>query len=242
MSEGFDTNRNQQNDLEEQQSVSPSDGGVEQVAPAENQKKKNVKKEVISWILTLLTAVVAALLIRTFLFEPIKVDGESMLDTLHDHELVFVTKPEYLISGPQRQDVVICRYPNRGNTYFVKRLIGLPGDTLVFTYKTDMLGLTGATSVMVNGEVLDESYLTPERNRKRYSSLNGLRNMEHVSITFSDDGNTATIVLGEDQYFVMGDNRDSSNDSRAQGPISRDAIIGHVRFVFFPFNAIRGIE
>ena len=179
---------------------------------------KNTKKEIMSWILTIVTAVVAAILIRTFLFEPIRVDGESMSDTLHDRELVFVTKPEYLLGSPQRQDVVICKYPGRGNQYFVKRLIGLPGDTVEIRYDRQ----SQTNTVYVNGQALDEPYLTPERN---------------------DQNNAmAPVTLGEDEYFVLGDNRDNSNDSRFVPPLSRNQIVGHVRFTFYPFDRIRGIH
>ncbi len=182
--------------------------------------KKDAKKEIISWILTIVTAVVAAFLIRTFLFEPIRVDGESMTDTLLDKELVFVTKPEYYLGSPSRQDVIICKYPGRNNQYFVKRLIALPGDTVEIKYDRQ----NGTNTVYVNGEAQDEPFLTPERN----NSNNAM----------------PPLTLGQDEYFVMGDNRDNSNDSRypTVGPISRNEIIGHVRFVFFPFNEIRSIK
>ncbi len=180
--------------------------------------KKDVKKEIISWILTIVTAVVAAFLIRTFLFEPIRVDGNSMSDTLHNKELVFVTKPEYYLGSPSRQDVIICKYPGRNNQYFVKRLIALPGDSIEIRYDRD----NRTNIVYVNGEAQDESFLTPDRNDSNHS----------YPLT----------TLGEDQYFVMGDNRDDSNDSRIIGPITRDQIIGQVRFVFYPFNSIRSIQ
>ncbi len=182
--------------------------------------KKDAKKEMISWILTIVTAVAAAFLIRTFLFEPIRVDGDSMSDTLHDKELVFVTKPEYYLGTPSRQDVIICKYPGRRDQYFVKRLIALPGDMVEIKYDRQ-----NATNILyVNGEAVSEPFLTPDRN----NSNNAM----------------PPLTLGEDEYFVMGDNRDNSNDSRypGVGPISRSQIIGHVQFVFFPFNKIRGIE
>ncbi len=93
-------------------------------------KQKTVGSEVISWIITILTAVVLALVIRTFLFSIYGVDGESMTNTLQNHERMFCTKLDYLLGEPSRGDVVICHYPNRGNTAFVKRLVGLPGDTV----------------------------------------------------------------------------------------------------------------
>ena len=229
MSDNFDSN------------IAQPEENKDNAGDTQNKKGKNVKKEVISWIVTLLTAVVAALLIRTFLFEPVRVDGTSMQDTLIDTELVFVTKPEYLFSTPKRQDVVICRYPTRGSTYFVKRLIGLPGDTLVFTYGRDEVTGLNTTTITANGELLDESYLTPDRNDLLYR-FTDLYSRDDIAISQSEDRTQVTIVLGENQYFVMGDNRDNSNDSRAQGPIERNAIIGHVQFVFFPFNKIRGIN
>ena len=93
-------------------------------------KQKTVGSEIISWIVTILTAVVLALVIRTFFFEIYGVDGHSMTNTLQDGEKMFCTKLDYLTGQPQRGDVVICHYPSRGNTAFVKRLVGLPGDTV----------------------------------------------------------------------------------------------------------------
>ena len=188
--------------------------------PGKEKKPLNVKKEILSWILTIAVAVAAALLIRTFLFEPIRVDGESMCDTLQDGEIMLVTKPEYLFGDPQRGDVVICKYPGRTEN-FVKRVMGIPGDVIEIR----------SNVVYSNGEALDEPYLTPERN---------------------DNGSSmAPFTLGEGEYFVMGDNRDNSHDSRnyytnsyppTPAALTRDMIIGHVRCVVFPFSDIRTIE
>ena len=180
-------------------------------------KKKNVMKEILSWVLTLGSAVVIALVIRTFLFEPIRVDGESMCDTLQNNEIMFVTKPEYLFGQPQRGDVVICKYPGRTEN-FVKRLMAVPGDTIEVRENV----------VYVNGQQLDETYLTPSRNVNGFSM--------------------APMTLTDGQYFVMGDNRDNSHDSRnyygwdKPATLTRSQIVGHVRFVVFPFDKVRGIE
>ena len=197
-----------------------SENEIQEVLEPEKKKgkkekeKKTLKQEIISWIVTLATAIVLALVIRTFIFEPIRVDGSSMADTLHDGEITFTFKTGYLFNDPQRQDVVICRYPNR-KEYFVKRVMGVPGDTIA------ILG----TTVYINGQPVEEPYLTAERNRYDHTML--------------------PITLGENEYFVMGDNRDNSNDSRnltKVGPITRDMIVGHVACVLFPFDAIRGVE
>jgi len=187
-------------------------------APETEEKEPKKKSELMSWILTLVTAVVIALVIRSFVFEPVRVDGESMCDTLQNGEIMLVTKPEYLLGDPSHGDVVICHYPGRGNTNFVKRVMGIPGDVIEIR----------DNAVYRNGEALDEPYLTLERN---------------------DNGfDMAPFSLGEDEYFVMGDNRDNSHDSRnyyrydQPSAITRDMIKGKVRFVLFPFNQIRGIE
>lgn len=188
---------------------------VQQMEP--EKKKVDVKKEIISWILTLGVAVIAALAIRTLLFEPVRVDGSSMADTLQNGEVMLVTKPEYLFGDPQFGDVVICKYPGRTEK-FVKRVMGVPGDELMII----------SNVVFRNGEPLSEPYLTPDRNDNGFSM--------------------APFKLGDDEYFVMGDNRDNSHDSRnyynylTPAALTRDMIIGKVRAVFFPFDSIRGIE
>lgn len=204
----------QQPIVDEEQLNQPEENEEEE----KKKKAEHIKKEIISWILTLGVAVAAALIIRTFLFEPIRVDGQSMCDTLQDGEIMLVTKPEYLLGDPEFGDVVICKYPGRGNTKFVKRVLGVPGDEIMII----------SNIVFRNGEVISEPYLTPARN---------------------DDGFTmAPYKLGEDEYFVAGDNRDNSHDSRnyysyyKPSGITRDMIVGKVRCVVFPFTEIRGIE
>lgn len=197
----------------EEQELQPA----EETKKGKEKKPVNVKKEILSWILTLGAAVIIALVIRTFLFEPVRVDGHSMDDTLANGEIMFVTKPEYLTGDPQPGDVVICHYPGRGDTNFVKRVIGVPGDTIEFQ-----------NNVLIrNGEVVDETYLTPYRNQNGFSM--------------------SPITLGENEYFVCGDNRDNSHDCRnlinnIPQAITRDMIIGHVRYVVYPFSDARSIN
>lgn len=192
-----------------------------QQAPKGKKKKEkeptNWKKELVSWILTLVVAVAVALPVRTFVFEPIRVDGESMCDTLQNGEVMIVTKPEYLAGDPQRGDVIICKYPGRKEN-FVKRVMGVPGDVISII----------SNVVYRNGEKLDEPYLTPDRNDNGFSM--------------------APFTLEEGEYFVMGDNRDNSHDSRnyynysTPAAITRDMIVGHVRWVVFPFANFRSVE
>ncbi|MBQ8150521.1 MAG: signal peptidase I [Clostridia bacterium] len=197
---------------------------MQEQAQQPDKEKKSFGKELLSWIVTLGMAVIIAFTIRTFLFEPIRVDGESMCDTLQDGEIMLVTKPEYLFGDPQVGDVVVCHYPERGNTNFVKRVIGVPGDTITIENGV----------VYRNGEAVEEPYLTPSRNQGSYYDI------------------TEPFVLGDDEYFVCGDNRDNSHDSRnyytlgwgqyQPAAVTRNMIKGHVRWVVFPFGNARGIE
>ncbi|MBR4082392.1 MAG: signal peptidase I [Clostridia bacterium] len=129
-------------------------------APEADQKpakpKKSFGREVLEWVVTIIAAVAIAFVVRTFLFEPVRVDGNSMYGTLLNGEIMLVTKPEYLLGDPERFDVVICHYPDRGNTNFVKRVVGLPGDTVAV--KDGYL--------YVNGEKYEEEYLV---NRPNYT-------------------------------------------------------------------------
>lgn len=191
-------------------------------------KKRTVGQEILSWVGTLLFAVVLAMTIRIFLAEPIRVEGRSMLETLQDREIVLVTKPGVLLGKLNRGDVVIVRFPNRSRTtnikvwgpldvgftqydMFVKRLVALPGDSVAI--------LGGV--LYVNDEPVKEDYIT-------YPSRTDFPRM----------------VLGENQYMVMGDNRANSHDSRSSdvGPITRDMIVGKAKLVLLPLNKIRLIH
>ena len=218
---------------EEQEKRQEQTGGA--AANKKEKEKKPLIQEILGWVGTILVAVIAALLIRSFIFEPVRVDGQSMDDTLNDGEIMFVSKFDYSSTwlslpwqddeakqqaaritfggNPQRFDVVICRYPGRGDTNFVKRVIGLPGDTVELR----------SGQLYVNGEEIPEPYIN---DAYRTGFLN----------TFGP------YTVPEGYYFVMGDHRNNSNDSRSVGPITRDMIIGHVRSVLFPFSKWRGVE
>ena len=192
-------------------------------------------RELLDWILAIAAAVAVALPLRAFVFELVRVKGRSMDDTLTHREIMFVTKYEYttvwlslpwqnraahekarrIRSGgsPRRFDVVVCRYPGRGRTNFVKRVVALPGETVELR----------DGDLYICGERYDEPWIS-----SRYRS--GGRN------TFGP------CTVPEDSYFVLGDHRNNSNDSRSVGALTRDMIIGHARVVLFPFRKIREIR
>lgn len=178
-------------------------------------RQKNLAREVSSWIISIASAVIIAFLLYSFVFVFVKVDGPSMMDTLHDQNYLFVWRLGYHLGTPQRGDVVICHYPDKDGKYddvnYVKRVIGLPGEQV--SMKDGY--------VYVDGRVVDEPYLTPLRR--------GSYTMD-------------PIVLGAGEYFVLGDNRINSADSRQVGPIKVDQIIGKAVQKLLPLNEFSTIK
>lgn len=196
--------------------------------------KKSVQREILEWILSIVAALLIALVLRTFIAEPVIVDGHSMDYTLADQEVMLVTKFDYLMNGPQRYDVVICHYPERKmkglfgietDTNFVKRIVGMPGDKLAVVPEMDDKGHTYGV-LYVNGEPVEEPYIT---NRINYY-LTDVWDTRSVVYTPEEP-----YVVPEGYYFVLGDNRSNSNDSHIIGPISADMIVGHVQYIFCSF-------
>jgi len=180
-----------------------------QAEEAGKEKKKSLGREIVEWVLVVVVAVAAALVIRTFVFEPVRVDKNSMINTLHHNEYMIVTKYQYLFDDPERFDIVICHYPGRGNTNFVKRVVGIPGDTVA---------MRGGV-LYVNGEPVEEEYIDYPANYEM-----------------------AEVTVEEGHYFVLGDNRASSNDSHIIGLLTRSQIVGKVRLVAWPFSEFRVIQ
>jgi len=142
-------------------------------------------------------------LVIRFAAQSFRVDGASMEPGLHTDEYVLVNKVAYLFHEPQRGDVIVFHYPLDTTKDFIKRIIGVPGDTVKTTSDT----------VSVNGQVLNEPY---------------------ISTPFNYDSNTWKLGAGE--FFVMGDHRDNSLDSRTWGPLNRSYIVGKAVAVYWPIS------
>ena len=174
--------------------------------------KKSVKQEIFEWVMVFVVAATLAFVVRTYLFEPVSVDGQSMLNTLNDHDFMIATKFDYLLGDPERFDIVICNYPNTDDgMYRVKRVIGLPGETVE---------LRGG-ELYIDGQYVEQDF-----------------DMTENDITFGP------LAVPEGHFFVMGDNRNNSKDSRSPmvGALPRDMIVGHVRAVIYPFEQARWID
>lgn len=166
-------------------------------------------KEFISFSLYLLVILIVSYLFVHFVAQRTIVNGSSMEDTLTDGDNLLVDKLSYRFGDPERFDVIVFRYIHEKNTYYVKRIIGLPGETI----QIDNNG-----NIYINGQLTEEHY--------------GLEQMQSPGIAADP------ITLGEDEYFVLGDNRNNSSDSRAAkvGPIDRDIIVGKAWVRIWPLH------
>lgn len=216
-------------------------------------RRKKVLKEAREWIVSLAVALLVVTVLRAFVFTLIRVDGESMQTTLMDGERLFVTVADVKFGSVERGDVVICHYPDRGSTNFVKRVVAVPGDTVyresnvthvVYTEEidaanpdTDGLVLDPENSkviVLDSGSIIVDQALDPAWVLRSYV-----------------EPDYEPYELGENEYFVVGDNRYDSHDSRDWndddpsrdvGPITKDMITGRVRQVIWPPDSFRPVE
>ncbi|MGP1909707.1 signal peptidase I [Metabacillus sp. JX24] len=172
----------------------------------EHEKTSNTRKEIWSWIKSILFALAIAVICREFLFAPVVVEGKSMQPTFEDQNRLIISKT----SGIERFDMIVFHSPEPGRDY-IKRVIGLPGDQIEM--KQDVL--------YINGKQFEEPYLAANKNMLGY----GEQLTEDFQVTVPDNS-----------YFVMGDNRRQSRDSREIGSIAKDEVIGEVKLRFFPFD------
>ena len=170
---------------------------------------KNIMKELLSTSIYLLVVLCAAYLIITYVGQRTQVSGSSMETTLSDGDNLLVDKITYRFSEPKRFDIIVFPFQYDTDTYYIKRIIGMPGETVQIDYDGN---------IYINGSLLEESY-----GRE----------------VIQNPGRAAEpITLGEDEYFVMGDNRNNSSDSRdpSVGNIHRKDIIGRAWVRIWPFS------
>ncbi|MBS4217770.1 signal peptidase I [Bacillus sp. FJAT-49711] len=176
------------------------------------------KNELWEWTKALLIAIGLAAVIRYFLFAPIVVDGYSMMPTLHNGDRMIVNK----LGKPERFDIIVFHAPEQKD--YIKRVIGLPGDTV--EYRDDTL--------YINGKPYAEPYLDSYKSQIVEGPLTEDFTLEETPV------GQKTVPEGE--LFVMGDNRRSSKDSRHIGSISIKKVIGDTNMVYWPFKDIRYVK
>jgi signal peptidase I len=174
-------------------------------------------KKIISYILEIIKIVIISLAIiipvRYFLIQPFYVKGASMEPNFYDHEYLIIDEISYRFNEPKRGDIIVFKYPRDTSQYFIKRVIGLPNEEIEISDGK----ITVYNEENPDGAVIDETYLK-----------------EGVKTS----GNQ-TVTLGPDEYFVLGDNRSSSYDSRSFGPITRNLIVGRTWIRGWPFDKIK---
>jgi signal peptidase I len=159
------------------------------------------------WLRDLVISLAISAFIIIFLYQPVKVEGTSMMPSLVDQERIFVNKFVYRLEPIERGDIVVFKYPYDPSKSYIKRVIGMAGDRI----RID------SGQVYVNGEALDETYVPPEYTDAR---------------TLSD------VVVPANSYFVLGDHRSMSDDSRNFGPVNQSFIYGKAVFGYWPMDKL----
>lgn len=174
------------------------------------EEPKGILKELLGWIVYIAVIIGLTWLIITFVGQRTRVSGHSMEATLHDGDNLIVDKLSYRFRDPKRFEIIVFPYRHKENTYYIKRIIGLPGETVQVK----------DGYVYIDREKLDENY--------------GLEVMEDAGIA------AEPIELGEDEYFVLGDNRNHSSDSRdpSVGILHIDELIGRAWIRIWPLDSI----
>lgn len=174
---------------------------------------KNILREIREWVISILVAVIIAIVIKSFLIDVIQVSGTSMLPYLRNNDRLVIEKVSMYMDSYKRGEIVIFKPTTEAKDIYIKRVIGLPGD------KIDIK----EGYVFVNNIKINENYLP--------------------SGTFTDIGNIeySSLVVPENCLFVLGDNRTVSEDSRFIGPVPVENIKGHAIFRVFPFNQLKKI-
>ena len=177
----------------------------------EEPQKKSAGREFLEWLQAIVIAVVVASVVRNFIFTVVKVDGQSMMPTLNDSDRMIVWQLGY---DPEQGDIVVFNPPGYSDdVYWIKRVIATEGQTVKIDY--------AANSVYVDGEKIDEPYLgEPMRDPQNSTWL-------------------TEAEVPEGCVFVMGDNRNNSDDGRDIGPISEERIVGEAVLRFWPLNSIK---
>ncbi len=184
---------------------------AEHVRPVEHSRSMLIGT--IAWFRDLMLSVLIAVLVILFLYRPVKVEGTSMMPSLYDQERLFINQFSYKfgLGTIKRGDTVVFLYPDDPTKSYIKRVIGLPGDTVAVE----------DGYVIVNGKKLIENYVPPD---------------------YRDDRPYSPTLVPPDDYFVLGDHRSSSNDSRAWGFVPRSYIYGKAVFVFWPLDRIGSVH
>ena len=157
------------------------------------------------WVRDIIISIAIAVVVIVFLYQPVKVEGTSMMPWLHDQERIFVNKFVYRFEDIRRGDIVVFRFPLDPTKSYIKRVVGLPGDEIELV----------RGQLYINGRHVEEPYIRQD---------------------FQDLSTYPPVSVPADSYYVLGDHRNTSNDSRTWGTVGRDFIVGKAVFAYWPID------
>lgn len=191
-------------------SVMKKDNAENNIETENGKEEVNIAKEIWGWVRIVIIALAAAVIINNFVIINANIPSESMESTIMIGDRVIGFRFAYMLSEPERGDIIIFKWPKDETETYIKRIIGCPGETVIVdTDGSVSIKLTTGTVIK-----LDETYINEEMRVYERSEY----------------------VVGENEYFVMGDNRNSSSDSRSWGTVDRDEIIAKAIFRYWPVS------
>lgn len=190
--------------------------------------ERTLLEDILGFIKVFAVSAIVILLFVNFVAHPVRVDGRSMYPTLKDGEFGFTNVGGVLLNGVKRGDIVVVTMEEKGQkTHWVKRVIGMPGDTI--SCVNDI--------VFINGKVLDETqYIDPDYRQScvdQFGYFNKVPNADNTDVQDFEE-----VKLGDDEYYVMGDNRPYSKDSRYVGPVKKSQLFAKKMLVLLPISDI----
>lgn len=190
--------------------------------------ERTLLEDILGFIKVFVVSAIVILLFVNFVAHPVRVDGRSMYPTLKDGEFGFTNVGGVLLNGVKRGDIVVVTMEEKGQkTHWVKRVIGMPGDTI--SCVNDI--------VFINGKVLDETqYIDPDYRQScvdKFGYFNKVPNADNTDVQDFEE-----VKLGDDEYYVMGDNRPYSKDSRYVGPVKKSQLFAKKMLVLLPISDI----
>ena len=190
--------------------------------------ERTLLEDILGFIKVFVVSAIVILLFVNFVAHPVRVDGRSMYPTLKDGKFGFTNVGGVLLNGVKRGDIVVVTMEEKGQkTHWVKRVIGMPGDTI--SCVNDI--------VFINGKVLDETqYIDPDYRQScvdQFGYFNKVPNADNTDVQDFEE-----VKLGDDEYYVMGDNRPYSKDSRYVGPVKKSQLFAKKMLVLLPISDI----
>lgn len=170
----------------------------------DNNKGNGVLKEILSWVKVFVVAFIVAFILSNYVIVNARIPSASMKNTINEGDKVIGFRLSYMFSNPKRGDIVMFYAPDKENTIYIKRVIGVPGDRIVIQ----------DNKLYINDELITENYIENPWTKNK--------------------GTSEFDVIPEDEYFMMGDNRDNSNDSRVWGTVKKSKIIAKAIFRYYP--------